>query len=118
VAIDEESLTVVARMPGGTYRLEWRTRRRRASCTSRTKPGGETETVIDVRSNQRIATIPLVARSATRSTIPFSRHIYVNVQSRRQLVEIDPATDRVIPGSTCRREGNHGLLIEPDLGWP
>jgi hypothetical protein len=38
----------------------------------------------------------------------------VNVQSRWQLVEIDPTTDRVItridlPGA----RGNHGLLIEP-----
>jgi DNA-binding beta-propeller fold protein YncE len=45
---------------------------------------------------------------------PVSRHIFVNVQSRRQLLEIDPATDRIVtridlPGAP----GNHGLLIEP-----
>jgi len=45
---------------------------------------------------------------------PISEHIFVNVQTRNQLVEIDPSTDRIIarvelPGA----QGNHGLLIEP-----
>ena len=43
-----------------------------------------------------------------------SKHIFVNVQTRRQLIEIDPETDKIVaridlPGA----EGNHGLLIEP-----
>jgi DNA-binding beta-propeller fold protein YncE len=39
----------------------------------------------------------------------------VNVQTRNQLVEIDPATDQIdarydVPGA----KGNHGLLIDPE----
>jgi YVTN family beta-propeller protein len=76
---------------------------------------GETETVIDVRSNTRIATIPLGGEVGNTQYDPVSRHIFVNVQSRRQLIEIDPATDGVIaridlPGA----RGNHGLLIDPE----
>ncbi|KAH0437579.1 hypothetical protein KCU90_g3761, partial [Aureobasidium melanogenum] len=75
---------------------------------------GATETVIDVRSNTRIATIPLGGEVGNTQYDPVSRHIFVNVQSRQQLVEIDPTTDRIIaridlPGA----RGNHGLLIEP-----
>lgn len=75
---------------------------------------GETETVIDVRSSARIATIPLGGEVGNTRYDPVVRHIFVNVQSRRQLVEIDPATDRIItrielPGA----RGNHGLLIDP-----
>lgn len=47
---------------------------------------------------------------------PVSKHIFVNVQTRNQLVEIDPMTDRILtridlPGA----KGNHGLLIVPGL---
>ncbi|HKS91091.1 MAG TPA: hypothetical protein VJQ83_04110, partial [Tepidiformaceae bacterium] len=42
------------------------------------------------------------------------KHIFVNVQTLNQLVEIDPTTDTIVgrhslPGA----DGNHGLLIEP-----
>lgn len=41
-----------------------------------------------------------------------SRHIFVNAQSRRQLIEIDPSNDAIVaridlPGA----KGNHGLYI-------
>src|SRR5258708_38080797 len=76
---------------------------------------GETEAVIDVLANTRVATIPLGGEVGNTQYDPVSRHIFVNVQSRRQLLEIDPATDRIItridlPGA----QGNHGLLIEPE----
>src|SRR5258708_29070848 len=75
---------------------------------------GETEAVIDVLANRRVATIPLGGEVGNAQYDPVSRHIFVNVQSRQQLVEIDPATDRImaridLPGA----QGNHGLLIEP-----
>ncbi|HVN43914.1 MAG TPA: hypothetical protein VMT66_01590 [Steroidobacteraceae bacterium] len=45
---------------------------------------------------------------------PVTGHIFVNVQTRAELIEIDPLADRVIgrialPGA----DGNHGLLIDP-----
>jgi YVTN family beta-propeller protein len=75
---------------------------------------GATETVIDVRTNTRIASIPLGGEVGNSQYDPLTKHVFANVQTRGQLVEIDPATDRIVaridlPGA----EGNHGLLIEP-----
>ena len=45
---------------------------------------------------------------------PGTKHLFANVQSRGQLVEIDPATDRVVARiDLAVADGNHGLLIEP-----
>jgi YVTN family beta-propeller protein len=76
---------------------------------------GNTETVIDVEGNTRVATIPLGGEVGNTQYDPVSKHIFANVQTRNQLVEIDPKTDRVVerielPGA----DGNHGLLIDPD----
>lgn len=75
---------------------------------------GATETVIDVRSNQRVATIPLKGEVGNTQYDAGSMHIFVNDQSYDQLIEINPETDQVIarnelPGCS----GSHGLLIEP-----
>ena len=77
---------------------------------------GETETVIDVQSNKRVATIALGGSVGNTQYDPVSRHIFVNVQGTAELLEIDPAVDKVVqripvPGA----KGNHGLLIEPAL---
>jgi DNA-binding beta-propeller fold protein YncE len=75
---------------------------------------GGTETVVDVRTHTRVATIPLGDDVGNSQYDPGSKHIFVNVQTRQQLIEIDPTSDKVVrrtdlPGA----EGNHGLLIEP-----
>ncbi len=113
VAIDEATLKITARMPGGIYPdgVAYAPDAHKLYVSDET---GETETVIDVRSNTRIATIQLGGGVGNTQYDSVSRHIFVNVQSRQQLVEIDPATDRIIarfdlPGA----RGNHGLLIEP-----
>ncbi len=113
VAIDEARLEVVARMPGGTYPdgMAYVPELHKLYVSDET---GETETVIDTRSNQHVTTIELYGEAGNTQYDPVTRHIFVNVQSRRQLVEIDPASDRVVardnlPGA----EGNHGLLLEP-----
>jgi DNA-binding beta-propeller fold protein YncE len=72
--------------------------------------------VIDTRSNRRTNSIPLGGEVGNTQYDPVSRHIFVNVQSRRQLVEIDPSTDAIVaridlPGA----QGNHGLYIVPQL---
>jgi YVTN family beta-propeller protein len=113
VAIDEATLKITARMPGGIYPdgVAYAPDAHKLYVSDET---GATETVIDVRSNTRIVTIPLGGGVGNTQYDSVSRHIFVNVQSRQQLVEIDPATDRIIaridlPGA----QGNHGLLIEP-----
>lgn len=113
VAIDEATLKITARMQGGRYPdgIAYAPDAHKLYVSDET---GETETVIDVRSNTRITTIPLDGEVGNTQYDPVSRHIFVNVQSRQQLVEIDPANDRIVaridlPGA----RGNHGLLIEP-----
>jgi len=74
---------------------------------------GASETVIDAVSNRRIATIPLGGEAGNSQYDDASGHVFVNVQSRGELAEIDPATDKVVariplPGA----KGNHGLLID------
>jgi YVTN family beta-propeller protein len=113
VAIDEQSLKVVARMPGGVYPdgMAYAPEVHKLYVSDE---HGFTDTVIDVTSNARIATIQLGGEVGNTQYDAVSRHIFVNVQTRRQLIEIDPATDKIVarvdlPGA----EGNHGLLIEP-----
>src|SRR5207253_727245 len=64
--------------------------------------------------NKRLATIPLDGEAGNSQYDPVSKHIFVNVQTLNQLVEIDPRKDAIVarhplPGA----DHNHGLLIEP-----
>lgn len=115
VAIDEGTFKVTARVAGGVY-PDGMAYAPRAHKLYVSDEHGGTETVIDVRTNQRVATIPLGGEVGNTQYDPVTQHIFANVQSRRQLVEIDPTRDEVIaridlPGA----DGNHGLLIEPQL---
>lgn len=115
VAIDEKTLQITARIPGGDYPDGMADVPAVQKLYVSDETGG-TETVIDTHANRRIATIPLGGEAGNTQYDPLSGHIFVNVQSRRQLVEINPATDQVLardelPGA----RGNHGLLIEPAL---
>jgi len=113
VAIDESTLAVRARMSGGIYPdgLAYAPTVHKLYVSDEL---GRTETVIDVRTRQRIATIALAGEPGNSQYDPVTQHIFVNVQTRSELVEIDPTTDRIttrmqLPGA----QGNHGLLIEP-----
>ena len=113
VAIDENTLKVLARAPAGIY-----------PDGIAYAPGvgklfvsdeqGKTDTVIDAATMQRITTIPLGGEVGNTQYDPVSRHIFANVQTRDELVEIDPVSDKIaaryaLPGA----KGNHGLLIDP-----
>jgi DNA-binding beta-propeller fold protein YncE len=113
VAIDEQSLKITARMPGGVYPdgMAYAPEVHKLYVSDE---HGSSDTVIDVTSDTRIGTIQLGGDVGNTQYDAVSKHIFVNVQTRRQLIEIDPATDKIIaridlPGA----EGNHGLLIEP-----
>ncbi len=114
VAIDENALKIRARMGGGVYpdgmAYDPVTQRLFVS-----DEHGRTETVIDAKANARIATITLGGDVGNTQYDPTSRHIFVNVQTLGQLVEIDPATKAIVgrtplSGSGCI--GNHGLLVD------
>ena len=75
---------------------------------------GGTETVIDTRDDRRIATIPMGGRVGNSQYDPVSRLIFADVQTRDQIVAIDPGTNRIVrryalPDS-CHHD--HGLLID------
>jgi len=114
VAIDDRTLEITARVPAGHY-----------PDGMAYAPGvhklyvsdehGNTETVIDVESNTRVATIPVGGEVGNSQYDPVSKHIFANVQTRSQLVEIDPTTDRVVNRIDLDgADENHGLLIDPE----
>lgn len=113
VAIDENSLKITARIAGGVYPDGMAYAPPVHKLYVSDEHGG-TDTVIDVKTNTRVATIALGGEVGNTQYDPVSRHIFSNVQTRNQLLEIDPTADQVIeridlPGA----QGNHGLLIEP-----
>lgn len=112
VAIDAATHRVEARIPGGVYPdgMAYAPEVRKLYVSD--EHGGG-DTVVDVTTNTRVTTIPLGGDIGNTQYDAGSKHIFANVQTRAQLAEIDPATDRVVaridlPGA----KGNHGLLID------
>lgn len=75
---------------------------------------GSTDAVIDVRSNKLVTKIPLGGEAGNTQYDQASHHIFVGVQTRNELAEIDPRTRAVtrryaLPG--CLR--GHGVAIDP-----
>ncbi|MEO6913076.1 MAG: YncE family protein [Candidatus Baltobacteraceae bacterium] len=113
VAIDESSLKIKTRIPGGIYPdgMAYDPDNGRLFVSDE---HGDTDTVIDTTTNRRIATIRLGGEAGNTQYDAVSHHMFVNVQTLGQLLEINPQTNRVLrkialPG--C--EGNHSLLIDP-----
>jgi YVTN family beta-propeller protein len=112
VAIDEAGFKIKARAAGGVYPDGIAFDPRDGRLFVSDEQGG-TDTVIDTKTNRRVATIPLGGQAGNTQYDPVSGHIFVNVQTLGMLLEIDPATMRIlrrIPLSGCA--GNHGLLID------
>lgn len=73
---------------------------------------GRAETVIDARNNRRLATIELGGEAGNSRYDRASGQILVNVQTRREIVSIDPRSDSIV--GRHRLQGAllpHGLLI-------
>lgn len=78
---------------------------------------GGVETVIDAERNERIDTIEMGGEVGNTQYNPVSHLIYACVQTRNELVEINPATDEIqarygLPGG----EHPHGLYIDGQHG--
>ena len=76
---------------------------------------GKTDTVIDARTNQRLTTIPLGGGAGNTRYDSASDRIFVTVDGRNELAEIDPHSDQVterFPLTGCK--GSHGLLIDSE----
>jgi DNA-binding beta-propeller fold protein YncE len=112
VAIDEKSLTIIARMPGGTYPDGMAYSPETHKVYVSDEHGG-TDTVIDALSNTRVATVQIGGVIGNTQYDAVSHHMFINAQSTSELVEVDPTTDTIVRRSKVPgANGNHGLLID------
>ncbi|HVB33299.1 MAG TPA: YncE family protein [Patescibacteria group bacterium] len=112
VAIDERSLAVTARIPGGVYPdgLAYDPADRELFVSDE---AGRTDTVIDTSRNRPVATIALGGEAGNTRFDPATGRMYVDVQTLDRLVAIDPKTRRIVasyPLPGCRHD--HGLYID------
>jgi YVTN family beta-propeller protein len=112
VAIDEASLTIVARTPAGHYPdgIAWAPSVGKLYVSDE---HGNSVSVIDTTSNHLVGTIPLGGGVGNTQYDSGSGLIYSNEQSHNEIVGIDPKTDKVVSRDRllgCQR--SHGLLID------
>jgi YVTN family beta-propeller protein len=113
--IDPQSLSVVGTIPGGEYPDGIAYDPELGKLYVSDESGG-TDTVIDTASNHVVATIPLGGEVGNTQFDATAHRVIAAVQTRNQVVSIDPQTDKVTgqydtPG--CDRP--HGIQISPDL---
>jgi YVTN family beta-propeller protein len=112
--IDDQSLNIVARVPAGDYPdgIAYASKENKIYVSDL---HGKSETVIDAKTNQRLTTIALGGGAGNSQYDPTSDRIFVTIDGREELAEIDPTTDQVAaryPLTGCK--GSHGLLIDSE----
>src|SRR5262245_45420738 len=112
--IDDQSLAIVARVPAGDYPdgIAYASKQNKIYVSDL---HGKTDTVIDAKTNQRLTTISLGGGAGNSQYDTTSDRIFVTVDGREELAEIEPNTDQVAaryPLTGCR--GSHGLLIDSE----
>lgn len=110
--IDDQNLSIVARIPAGDYPdgIAYAAKENKIYVSDL---HGKTDTVIDAKTNQRVTTIALGGGAGNSQYDAVSDRIFVTVDGREELVEIDPNSDRIAgryPLDGCK--GSHGLLID------
>ena len=114
VVIDDQSLAIIARVPAGDYPdgIAYASKENKIYVSDL---HGKTDTVIDARTNQRLTTIELGGGAGNSQYDAISDRIFVTVDGREELAEIDPIADRVVARyqlTGCK--GSHGLLIDSE----
>src|SRR5215813_11036051 len=112
--IDDQSLAIIARAPAGDYPdgIAYAAKENKIYVSDLR---GKTDTVIDAKTNQRLTTISLGGGAGNSQYDAISDRIFVTVDGREELAEIEPTTDQVVaryPLSGCK--GSHGLLIDSE----
>lgn len=112
--IDDQSLAIVARVPAGDYPdgIAYASKENKLYVSDL---HGQSDTVIDAKTNQRLTTIELGGGAGNSQYDAGSDRIFVTVDGREELAEIDPTTDQVAaryPLTGCK--GSHGLLIDSE----
>jgi len=112
--IDDQSLAVIARVPAGDYPdgIAYASKENKLYGSDL---HGKTDTVIDAKTNQRVATIELGGGAGNSQYDSTSDRIFVTIDGREELAEIDPNSDQVVaryPLTGCK--GSHGLSIDSE----
>jgi YVTN family beta-propeller protein len=112
--IDDQSLAVIARVPAGDYPdgIAYAAREKKIYVSDL---HGKADTVIDATTNQGLATIQLGGGAGNSQYDASSDRVFVTVDGREELAEIDPKSDQVVgryPLTGCK--GSHGLLIDSE----
>ncbi len=112
--IDDHTLQIIARAPGGDY-PDGVAYASKANKIYVSDLHGKTDTVIDAKTYQVVTTIALGGGAGNTQYDSVSEHIFVTVHGQNQLAEIDPDKDQVIgryPLPGCN--GSHGLNIDSE----
>src|SRR5437588_5342472 len=110
--IDDQNLTIVARVPAGDYPdgIAYAAKENKIYVSDL---HGKTDTVIAAKTNQLVTTIALGGGAGNSQYDDVSDRIFVTVDGREELAEIDPTTDQVSARySLTGCKGSHGLLID------
>jgi DNA-binding beta-propeller fold protein YncE len=111
--ISEKTFHVIAQAPAGVY-PDGMTYAPPEHELFISDEGGKTETVVDTRTNKRLATIPMGGEVGNSQYDPVTGLVFVDVQTRDDIVSIDPKTSRIthrypLP-AICKDD--HGLLLD------
>lgn len=75
---------------------------------------GQTETIVDVRNNRRIATLAMGGEVGNSRYDPVSHRVFVDVQTRDEIVAIDPHSNAIVQRyqlpDACNDD--HSLLLD------
>ena len=112
--IDDSTLQIIARAPAGDYPdgVAYATKENKIYVSDL---HGKSDTVIDAKTNQRLTTISLGGGAGNSQYDAVSDRIFVTVDGREELAEIDPSSDQIAaryPLTGCK--GSHGLLVDSE----
>lgn len=111
-AVETESLKIVKRIPDGKFPdgLAYSPETKKLYVSDES---GGVDTVIDTTTNEKLRAIPLGGEAGNTQYDPTSRLIYVAVQTRNQLVAIDPQTDNITARYDLKKGDHpHGFYID------
>jgi DNA-binding beta-propeller fold protein YncE len=110
--VDTDTLTIIKRVPDGKFpdglAFSPETQKLYVSDES-----GAVETVIDTKTNEKLRSIPLGGEAGNTQLDPTSHLIYVAVQTRNQLIAIDPQSDKIVARYDLQMGKHpHGFYID------
>jgi DNA-binding beta-propeller fold protein YncE len=112
--VDTEALKVVARIPAGKFPDGLAYSPETGKVFVSDERGGK-ETVIEAKTNRHLSTIEMGGEVGNTQYDAGAHQILANVQTRNQVVVIDPQTEKIVGRHALAGGGSpHGLLIVAD----